>query len=300
LPNTLPIGVYPPLPTFFDAQDELDLSTLRNHMLRLAESGIAGYVLMGSNGEAVHLTADERVQVITTAREALAHDKFHLPLIAGCGDQSTRGTLEHCRNAARAGADYALVLPPSYYRSCMSSTALLTHYRVVADQSPLPIVLYNMPASAAGLDLDAEIIGQLAQHPNIVGVKDSAGNIAKLSMIVSQVAPEFRVFAGSASYFLPALSVGACGVVAALANVYPRAVCQLQQLFLTGDMEEARALQARMVPANLAVTTRFGVPGLKAALEQVAGYGGHPRLPLLPLTDSEREQLLQILNQSAL
>jgi 4-hydroxy-2-oxoglutarate aldolase len=285
-------GIYPPLPTFFDAQDELDLMTLRRHILRLAETGVAGYVVMGTNGEAVHLTTDERRQMIETARDVAGENA---PILAGCGEQSTRATIANCEQAARSGADAALVLPPFYFKGRMDSHALIAHYRTVADNSPLPVVIYNMPASTGGLDLDATTICTLAEHLNIIGVKDSAGNMVKLAQIYSETPSRFRVFAGSAGYLLPALAVGAVGAVAALANVFPREVCRLQELFNDGKTEEARLLQARLVPANTAVTATYSVPGLKAALELTAGYGGRPRSPLLPLTEQERTQLAKIL-----
>jgi 4-hydroxy-2-oxoglutarate aldolase len=285
-------GIYPPLPTFFDAQDGLDLATLRRHILRLAETGVAGYVVMGTNGEAVHLTTDERRQMIETARDVAGENA---PILAGCGEQSTRATIANCEQAARSGADAALVLPPFYFKGRMDSHALIAHYRTVADNSPLPVVIYNMPASTGGLDLDATTICTLAEHLNIIGVKDSAGNMVKLAQIYSETPSRFRVFAGSAGYLLPALAVGAVGAVAALANVFPREVCRLQELFNDGKIEEARLLQARLVPANTAVTATYSVPGLKAALELTAGYGGRPRSPLLPLTEQERTQLAKIL-----
>src|SRR5438876_344067 len=285
-------GIYPPLPTFFDAQDELDLMTLRRHILRLTETGVAGYVVMGTNGEAVHLTTKERRQMIETARDVVGENA---PILAGCGEQSTRATIANCEQAARSGADAALVLPPFYFKGRMDSRALIAHYRTVADNSPLPVVIYNMPASTGGLDLDATTICTLAEHLNIIGVKDSAGNMVKLTQIYSETPSRFRVFAGSAGYLLPALAVGAVGAVAALANVFPREVCRLQELFNDGKIEEARLLQARLVPANTAVTATYSVPGLKAALELTAGYGGRPRSPLLPLTEQERTQLAEIL-----
>jgi 4-hydroxy-2-oxoglutarate aldolase len=287
-------GIYPPLPTFFDEQDELDLVTLRKHIQRLAETGITGYVVMGTNGEAVHLTKEERTQIIETARDAGGENT---PLLAGCGEQSTRATIANCEQAARSGADAALVLPPFYFKGRMDSRALIAHYRTVADNSPLPVVIYNMPASTGGLDLDATTICTLAEHHNIIGVKDSAGNMVKLAQIYSETPSRFRVFAGSAGYLLPALVVGAVGAVAALANVFPREVCRLHELFISGKLEEARLLQARLVPANTAVTSTYSVPGLKATLELTAGYGGRPRSPLLPLTEHERKQLAEILRR---
>src|SRR5260370_2501399 len=267
-------GIYPPLPTFFDQQDELDLVTLRRHMQRLAETGIAGYVIMGTNGEAVHLTKEERTQVVETARAAAGE---HALILAGCGEQSTRATIANCQQAAHAGANVALVLPPFYYKGRMDSRALITHYPIVADSSPLPVVIYNMPASTAGLDLDAATICILAGHPNIIGVKDSAGNMAKLTQITGQVPASFRVFAGSAGYILPALSVGALGGVAALANIFPRHVCRVQELFTAGRLEEARTLQAQIFAVNTAVTTSYWVPRLTAALELTAGSDGRLR-----------------------
>jgi len=290
----LEAGIYPPLPTFFDRQDELDLVTLRRHIQRLAETGVAGYVVMGTNGEAVHLTKEERAQVIETARAAAGD---HTPILAGCGEQSTRATIANCQQAADSGANAALVLPPFYFKGRMDSRALIAHYRAVADRSPLPVVIYNMPASTGGLDLDAATICALAEHPNIIGVKDSAGNMVKLTQIYAEKPSRFRVFAGSAGYLLPALAVGAVGAVAALANVFPREVCRVQELFNDGKLEEARLLQARLAAANTAVTTTYSVPGLKAALELTVGYGGHPRSPLLPLTEQECIQLADILKE---
>lgn len=288
----LPGGIYPPFPTFFDADDELDLDTLRHHISRLSQTNIAGYVVMGSNGEAVHLTNDERVQVIAAARQAGGPDAL---ILAGCAEQSTRGTIINCQRAASAGADIALVLPPFYYKGRMDRQSLLVHYLAVAENSPLPIVIYNMPANTAGLDLDAAIISTLAEHPNIIGIKDSAGNMAKLAQIFAQTPAHFRVFAGSAGYLLPALTVGAVGAVAALANIFPREVCRVQELFIEGKLEQARLLQARLVPANTAVTATYGVPGLKAALELTAGYGGRPRSPLQPLNEQEQGNLALLL-----
>jgi 4-hydroxy-2-oxoglutarate aldolase len=286
-------GIYPPLPTFFQESEDLDLPTLQRHIRRISTSDIAGYVVMGTNGEAVHLSRDERVQVIEMARETAGEGAL---ILAGCGEQSTRATIANCLLAGGAGADMALVLPPFYFKGRMNSAALLAHYRAVADQSPLPVVIYNMPDSAAGIDLDAATICALAEHPNTIGVKDSAGNMAKLAQISGQAPTRFRVFAGSAGYLLPALSVGAVGAVAALANIFPREVCRLQQLFALGQLEEARLLQARLVPANSAVTTTFSVPGLKAGLELLFGYGGRPRSPLQPLNEQERSRLAAILN----
>ena len=288
-------GIYPPVPTFFTETGDLDLPTLRRHLKRLTNSedrSVDGIVALGSNGEAAHLSDDEREQVIRLIRE---ETPAVLPVFAGASAQSTRGTLALCATAARAGADAALILPPSYFRGQMSRDALVRHYHAVADASPLPTIIYNMPTSTGGLDLDAETILAISEHPRVLGVKDSAGNITKLAEIAAKARPGFYVMAGSASYLLPALLVGATAAVAALANIAPKHCQMLMALFQQGRLEEARALQGSLIPLNSAVTSRFGVPGLKAVLELVAGYGGAPRSPLLPLAASEREQLKRIL-----
>lgn len=285
-------GIYPPLPTFFTAEEELDLKTLQHHIQQLKDTGLAGYVALGSNGEAVHLTSEERARVIEAVRVAAGESAL---LMVGCGDQSTRTTLAHCRLAAENGADIALILPPFYYKSRMKHDALLAHYRAVADQSPLPLLIYNMPNNTGGLDLGAELVLELAQHPRILGIKDSAGDIPKLAQIVAQAPAGFKVMAGSAGYLLPALQVGAVGAISALANIFPREVCHLQALFTSKALDEAERLQARLKPANTAVTATYSVAGLKAALEMIHGYGGVPRSPLLPLNDEESRYLSEVL-----
>ena len=288
-------GIYPPVPTFFDADGDLDLATLRGHISRLTEPGncwVTGIVALGSNGEAAHLDDAERDTVIQTIREATPPE---VPVLAGASAQSTRGTVTLCEAAARSGAAAALILPPSYFRSQMSMQALVRHYHAVADASPLPIVIYNMPASTGGLDLDAATILAIGEHARVIGVKDSAGNVTKLAEIAARARPGFRTLAGSAGFLLPTLVVGGTGAVAALANILPRQCHDVIELFNQGELTEARELQARLVPLNTAVTSGYGVPGLKAALDLSFGYGGAPRSPLLPLGENEHEQLKRFL-----
>jgi len=290
-------GIYPPIPTFFDENEDLDLATLREHLIRLKAAGITGFVALGSNGEAVHLNRDERHVVIATTR-AVAESSGQV--LAGAGTDSTRGTIALCQLAAEAGADVALVLPPSYYRARMDAAALRAHYLAVADASPVPVMIYNMPANAAGLDLDAETVITLSAHPNIAGMKDSSGNVAKLAEVVAGARSDFVTLAGSAGFLLPALVVGARGAIAALANIAPRECLELIALYESGRLDEARTLQARLIPVNTAVTSGYGVPGLKAALEFVAHYGGAPRRPLAPLGQGERVRLRSLLAEADL
>lgn len=290
-------GIYPPLPTFFKENEDLDLETLAEHITRLRAAGITGFVALGSNGEAVHLTTDERRAVIAAVRAAAGMEN---QVLAGAGALSTRETIAYCELAAEAGVDVALVLPPAHYRSRMTPQALRAHYRAVADASPLPVAIYNMPGNTAGLDLDAETVITLSAHPNIVGLKDSSGNLAKLAEVVAGAREGFAVLAGSAGFLLPAMIVGARGAVAALANIAPRECLELVRLVREGKLDEARTLQARLVPVNTAVTSGFGVAGLKAALHFVAHYGGGPRRPLAPLDESERGRLRALLAEADL
>ncbi|HEX8727576.1 MAG TPA: dihydrodipicolinate synthase family protein [Ktedonobacterales bacterium] len=290
-------GIYPPVPTFFHEDESLDLDTLREHIGRLRERGIVNFVALGSNGEAIHLDSDERRAVIATIRAAAGAEA---QVLAGAGGQSTRETIALCALAAEAGADVALILPPSHYGGRMGMAVQRAHFLAVADASPLPVMVYNMPANAGGIDLDAETIISLSAHPNIAGVKDSSGNVTKMAEVVAGAREGFTVMAGSAGFLLPALVVGARGAVAALANIAPRECLRLLELYQQGKLEEARALQARLIPANTAVTSGFGVAGLKAALQFVAHYGGEPRRPLAPLGDGERVRLRALLAQADL
>lgn len=290
-------GIYPPVPTFFKDDEALDLDTLQEHIRRLRDAGIRNIVALGSNGEAVHLDRDERREVISAIRAAAGAEA---QVLAGAGGQSTRETIALCELAAESGGDVALILPPSHYGGKMGMAAQRAHFLAVADASPLPVMIYNMPANTGGVDLDAETVITLSAHPNMLGVKDSSGNVTKLAEIAAGARTGFTVLAGSAGFLLPALVVGASGAIAALANIAPRECLELYALAQDGQFEQARQLQARLIPVNTAVTSGYGVAGLKAALEFVAHYGGSPRRPLAPLGDGERVRLRSLLAQADL
>ena len=302
--TTLPGGVYPPIPTFFDAAGELDLATLATHITWLMGYPLPGLLALGSNGEAMHLDEAERVAVIRAARAAIDAQPRLLPfvLLAGTADQTTRGTSARCRAAAEAGAEVAVVLPPFAFPTQMTAAALRLHFEAVAAASPIPVLIYNMPANTAGLDLSADLIIALARHPNIIGVKDSSGQVAKLARIAAETEPGFAVLAGSGSFLIPTLSVGGTGAIAAVANVLPEMLATLYSLWqgrgaassmAEAQMQEhsAQMLQAQIIPINQFVTATYGVAGLKAALAVTRGYGGVPRAPLLPVGDAERTTL---------
>ncbi|XP_012999055.1 4-hydroxy-2-oxoglutarate aldolase, mitochondrial isoform X2 [Cavia porcellus] len=247
-----------------------------------------GFVVQGSTGEFPFLTSGERLEVVSRVRQVVPKDKL---LLAGSGCESTQATVEMTVSMAQAGADAAMVVTPFYYRGRMNSAALIHHYSKVADLSPIPVVLYSVPANT-GLDLPVDAVVTLAQHPNIVGMKDSGGDVTRIALIVHKTRhQDFGVLAGSAGFLLASYALGAVGGVCGLANVLGAQVCQLERLCLTGQWEEARKLQLRLIEPNTAVTRRFGIPGLKKAMDWFGYYGGPCRAPLQGLSPAEEEAL---------
>jgi 4-hydroxy-2-oxoglutarate aldolase len=284
-------GIFPPIPTPFDAGGDVDLAALAENLGWWSRFDLAGIVVLGSNGEAVLLDEAEKLRLVEAARAGTPEDRA---VIAGTGLQSTPATIALTRAAADAGADFALVLPPSYYKGLMTDVVLERHFRTVADASPIPVVLYNVPA-CTGIDLSADLIVDLAGHGNIVGLKDSSGNVVKIGSVRGEADGGFRILAGSADFLLPALSVGAVGGVLALANIAPRECTDIHRLFAGGDVDAAGETQIRMIPPNDAVTRRWGVPALKAAMEMLGLRGGPVRPPLFPLGGGQRDELRSIL-----
>lgn len=284
-------GAYAPIPTPFDADGAVAHDQLAGNIARWSQTPLAGLLVLGSNGEFTYLSDEEKLEVLKTARQAIPKDKL---FIAGTGCESTRSTLELTEQAAAIGADAAIVLTPSYYTSKMDAQAMRRHFLELAERSLLPIFIYNMPA-CTGVDLSAETVVELAQHPNIVGIKDSSGNVVKLGDIIRAAPPTFNVLAGSASFLYPALVLGAVGGIMALGNIAPEQCHRIYQYTQEARHEEARQLQLRMIPPNIAVTARFGVPGLKLALDWLGYYGGPVRSPLGPLDEAQQATLRAIL-----
>ena len=284
-------GIFPPIPTPFDATGELDLKALAANLEKWNRSPLSGYVVLGTNGEFPYLSESEKLTYFETARKHIPPTKLFMAVTA-C--ESTHSTIALTKKAAALGADVAILVTPSYYKSKMDAAGLSHYYLTVADASPIPVSLYNMPANT-NVDMPADLIITLSQHPNILGVKDSGGNLAKLGEIIRSARPGFQVLAGSAGFLYPALCLGAIGGVLALANIAPQQCCDIVSLFKYGKHEEARELQLRMIAPNAAVTARFGVPGLKAALDMLGYYGGPPRSPLLPLNEAQKDTLRSVL-----
>ncbi|PYH94762.1 aldolase [Aspergillus ellipticus CBS 707.79] len=277
-------GIYIPTIAFFDpTTEDLDLPTTHAHATYLAQSGATGLVVQGSNGEAVHLTADERNLITKTTRDALDAVSPTTPLIVGCGAASTRETIQLCRDAAAAGGDYVLILPPSYYKSLVSGADLLAHFRAVASASPIPVLIYNFPGASGGVDLSSDEVLELARHGNVVGVKLTCGNTGKLVRVVAGVkeldaGKVFRVFGGSADFTLQTLVAGGDGVIGGVANLIPRLCVRVMRLYEAGRVKEAQGLQAVVARADW-LAIKGGFVAVKSALQVYRGYGGLPRRP---------------------
>lgn len=279
-------GVYPPIATPFDAHDRLDTAALAENIQRWEPTGLSGYVVAGSNGESVLLEAEEIALAVRVAKEA-APARL---VIAGTGRESTRATLRLTNQAAESGADAALVMAPSFFANQMTFAALQRFYEDMAEAAELPIILYNVP-QYTHINMAPELVARLAAHPRIVGIKDSAGHIGQLAELVHACPTGFPILVGNAPAFLSGLQAGAAGGVLALANVAPGECVELYQLARAGHYAEAWALYHRLMPLARAVTTGYGVPGLKAALDLLGYRGGRPRPPLLPLGEPERQAL---------
>ncbi len=289
-------GVLPPIATPFDQDGNVSTEHLAANLTRYLETGLHGFVVLGSNGEYPMLSKDEKIRVLEIAREVIPQDRL---LIAGTGADSTRETIDLTKRAAQIGADAALIVTPHYYRPAMNGAALTRHYLSIADASPIPILIYNVPVYT-NVDIDAATIIELARHENIVGMKDSSANMNKMGEVIRFTPPHFATMVGTGGALFAALCIGAKGVVPALGNIAPRECVAMYDLFREGKMDEARNLQLRMVRPNVAVTSRWGVPGLKAAMDEVGYYGGLPRSPLLPLGESDRNKLRDVLREAEL
>ncbi len=289
-------GTYAPIPTPFNSGGEIDWNALRGNLQWWGQTSLQGLVFGGTNGEAVLLDHDEKVKAFAFTRENLPAEK---KVIVGTGCESARATDSLNRAAAASGADAVLILNPSYFKGNLNDEVLHNYYLHVAENSPLPVILYNMPRNT-GLNMSAKLICSLSTHPNIAGLKDSSGNIVQFGEVINNCGADFSVFAGSASIMLPALVLGAAGGVLALANIMPEECVSITTLYEEGKLDRAKDLQLSLLEINNAVTVRWGVAGLKAALEMIGRYGGPPRLPLLPLGESERSQLADAMKQCGL
>jgi len=285
---TLRAGLYAPVLTMFTPTEDLDLPTQRTHAVRLAKAGLVGLVAMGSNGEAVHLSRPERVSIISSMRSALDEAGFNdVPVIAGCTEQSTRETISLCEEAAQAGASYAIILPPCYYKPAMDAETIYQHFADVADESPIPIMMYNYPGAVAGVDMDSDLMIRIARHGNVAGAKFTCANTGKLTRVAAAMdamsyksqGSGFVAMGGLADMTIQTMVSGGSGIIAGTANVLPKLCVKVWDLCVEGKMEEAMEMTKILADADWAIS-KTGIPGTKAALREGFGYGGFPRRPL--------------------
>lgn len=280
-------GILLPITTPFAADEEIDSKGLQANLRFWNATGIVGYVVLGSTGERVNLDERECQEVIETARAAVPRE---LSFIVGAGQEGRRGTVNEIKRAAAAGADAVLVITPHFYRAAITQTALVEHYLAVADSSPVPVLLYSMP-DLTGVRIEPETAAQLSQHPNIIGIKDSSAEVAKLRQTLQLTPADFAVLTGNGTVLAEALGAGARGGILAVACVATAMCVAIFRAVESGDFERAATLQLGLTPLAKAVTTRFGIGGLKAALEMQGLAGGAVRAPLMGRTDLERQEI---------
>jgi 4-hydroxy-2-oxoglutarate aldolase len=285
-------GVFTPIVTPFSSDDTIDERGLRGNVARWMKTPLDGLVVLGSNGEAPQLDEEEADRVVDIVRAEVPRDR---PLIAGTGRESTKATIAATRRAAAAGVDAALVRTPSFFTSQMTTDVFVRHYTAVADASPVPVLLYNV-AMFTGVNLAPEAVAALASHPNIAGMKESGSGVGLIAEFIASTPDDFTVLAGSATTLFYALCAGCDGAILALASLVPEACIEMQALVRNGRIDEARALQRRLMPLARLVGSVHGVPGLKAALDLLGFVGGPPRPPLRPVAPQVVDTIRSELN----
>jgi 4-hydroxy-2-oxoglutarate aldolase len=273
-------GTFTPIVTPFDRDDAVDEVAMARNVRRWMKTSLDGLVVLGSNGEAAQLDDDEADRVVELVRSDVPRDRV---LIAGTGRESTRGTIAATRRAAAQGVDAVLVRTPAFFKSQMTAEILERHYLEVAEASPVPVLLYNV-TMFTGVNLPVESVARLAEHANIVGMKESGSDIGQIAELVAQTSDDFVLLAGSATTFFHALCAGCAGAVLALAALVPDDCGRMRALVADGHVDEARQLQHRLAPLARSVGAVHGVPGLKSALDSLGFTGGPPRPPLRPVT----------------
>ena len=294
--TTRPTGLLVPITTPFD-QTTGDVAPvhLRENARALLDAGVNGILAAGSTGEAPLLDDGEFCSMLEWLRDVIPPDKW---LIAGAGQESTRATVAACKAAAANSADAALVRPPSYFAPAMSLEALTAHFRRVADESPIPVMLYNMP-KYTHISLSDTLFASLIDHPNIWGAKDSSGNLKNFASF-RDAAPDWTMFVGSGGLYYPALELGAAGAIAATACFAAKLTCEIGLAFNAGDRERSGAVQERVVPIHTEIVGGIGIAGVKAAMDATGLYGGPVRQPLRDITDEARQKVMSLLEEAGI
>ncbi len=285
-------GIFAALTTPF-VGEEISLEKLKDNIGRYNATGLAGYVVLGSTGESVFLSDAEAERLVAAAKPSAKPDKV---LIVGASHESSRQSVELANRLAGLGADAVLIKPPHYYKSRMSPEALRRFYLRVADESRIPVIIYNIPQNT-GVPVEPALVVELARHPNIAGIKDSSGVLANLAEAHPQAPADFRFFVGTGSLLLPGLLLGASGGILAMASAVPELCVRLYTFFREGKLTEAKKLQLDLVPLNKALTQTMGIAAIKYALDLLGYCGGIPRPPLLPLSDADKAAIRDLLRQ---
>jgi 4-hydroxy-2-oxoglutarate aldolase len=288
-------GIFPPITTPF-IDDNVAYDKLASNIEKWGRTGLKGFVVLGSNGEYVSLSEEEKRKVVETVVQAAPE---HMSVIAGTGCESTKETIRLTADCAALGAHAALVVTPHYYGGKMNSAALVKHFTAVADSSPIPVILYNVP-KFTHVNLSVNVVARLSQHANIIGIKDSTGNVIQLGEFLNQVEADFSLLVGTAGALFGGLTLGCAGGVLALANIAPQHCVKIHELIQEGEFETAKEIQLKMIPLNQAVTATYGVSGLKTALDLLGYFGGEPRPPLLRSSDEEKSAIVEILKKADL
>jgi 4-hydroxy-2-oxoglutarate aldolase len=281
-------GIYPPITTPFDHAGEIYKIKIEHNITKWNLTTLAGYVVCGSTGESVFLTAEEKILSWELVAKYAASGKT---LIAGTGVESVRETVQLTNRAAEIGYKAAMVRTPHYYKSLMNrNEAQLLYFRAVADSAKIPLMIYNWPQTT-GIDIAPEVVAKLAEHPNIIAIKESSGNLEKVMQMIRECPAGFQVLVGSAPTLWPSLQAGAVGAVLAFANAAPYATITIWEAHRTREMEAGWDWQGRIARAARLVTVKYGVPGLKYAMDLNGYYGGIPRLPLVPVGPEARKEI---------
>ncbi len=284
-------GIFPPVTTPFNPDETLALDRLRDNIRRYNATGLAGYVVVGSTGESVLLSMSEIEQVWAAARETAAPDKV---LIAGTGVDSTAETIARTNRAAALGYQVALVKTPYYYKPQMTPQAQYEHFARVADGARIPVLIYSVP-QFTGVALEAQVVARMAEHPNILGIKESSGNVQRVAEIIHSTPARFQTLVGSASTLYPSVALGAVGGILALACVLPAQCVELFQLARSGEADRARALQRALLMPTIKLVAELGIPGVKYAMDRLGFYGGPARRPFLPLNEAQKKEAESVL-----
>jgi 4-hydroxy-2-oxoglutarate aldolase len=280
-------GIFPALTTPFDHAGNLYEIKVRHNVEKYNLTSVSGYVVCGSTGESVFLSSDEKLRVLKWVAESNTQGKV---LIAGTGAESVRVTVELSNRAADLGYAAALVRTPHYYKSAMNRPeSQEIFFRAVADQSRIPVLIYNFP-QLTGVDIRIESVAALSHHPNIIGMKDSSGNVDQVGRIVREAKPGFQLLVGSATTLAASLAAGASGGILAMADAVPYATIAIWEAYRTRETAAVEDWQNRVACAAQVISTKHGIPGLKYAMDLNGYYGGPPRLPLVaPGPEARRE-----------